>query len=292
MNMVRKRTRILRVIAGAMLAAAAAGCDDNPTTPTPNNPLFTQRDLRVGTGAEVASGQTITVHYTGWLFDESKPDQKGLQFETSVGRDPFSFVLGTGQVIPGWDQGIVGMRVGGVRRLVIPPSLAYGGVRQGPIPPYTTLVFEIELLELPVEAGTPYSISVRTASGNFFSVANNGNAPVRADKTTPGPWETFRLLDVNGGTLVSGDIVRIETTTGWGFVGTGTAVSAIVSPGQSIAEEQFVIVSEGPIVNGAEISLRTFTTALYVTAEGGGGGAVVARATEIGAWERFTLILH
>ena len=88
------------------------------------------------------------MNYTGWLYDPTKPDNKGLQFETSIGRTPFEFVLGQGQVIPGWDQGLLGLRVGGLRRLVIPPSLGYGAVRQGPIPPNAGLVFEIELLEI------------------------------------------------------------------------------------------------------------------------------------------------
>ena len=88
----------------------------------------------------------VTVNYTGWLYDESRPDQKGAQFDTSIGRDVFSFTLGIGQVIAGWDQGVPGMRVEGVRRLVIPPSLAYGNFRNGPIPPNAALVFEIEML--------------------------------------------------------------------------------------------------------------------------------------------------
>jgi FKBP-type peptidyl-prolyl cis-trans isomerase FkpA len=87
------------------------------------------------------------VDYTGWLYDASKVGHKGLQFDTSVGKTPFVFTLGAGQVIPGWDQGIPGMKVGGVRQLVIPSSLAYGGVRSGPIPQYATLIFEIQLID-------------------------------------------------------------------------------------------------------------------------------------------------
>ena len=87
------------------------------------------------------------MNYTGWLYDASRPDQKGLQFDSSVGRTPFTFNLGSNQVIDGWDRGVVGMKVGGLRRLVIPPSLAYGGTRNGPIPPNATLVFDIELLD-------------------------------------------------------------------------------------------------------------------------------------------------
>lgn len=87
----------------------------------------------------------LTVQYTGWFFDASRTDSKGVQFDSSLGTEPFVFTLGAGQVISGWDQGLVGMRVGGLRRLIIPPSLAYGESRNGSIPPNATLLFEIEL---------------------------------------------------------------------------------------------------------------------------------------------------
>lgn len=135
------------IACACVAAAAAAGCGDSPTTPSSSAP-FSQTDVRAGTGADAASGKVLTVHYTGWLYDASKTDGKGLQFETSVGGSPFMFSLGFGQVIPGWDQGLPGMKVGGLRRLVIPPSLAYGAVRNGPIPPNASLVFEIELIEV------------------------------------------------------------------------------------------------------------------------------------------------
>ena len=111
-------------------------------------PAFSQTDLRMGSGDEAASGRVLQVHYTGWLYDESRPEQKGAQFDSSVERGAFSFTLGIGQVISGWDRGVPGMRVGGVRRLVIPPSLGYGNFRNGPIPPNAPLVFEIELLAI------------------------------------------------------------------------------------------------------------------------------------------------
>ena len=126
--------------------ALSGGCGDSPTTPSPV--AFSQTELRAGGGAEAAAGNVLTVSYTGWLYDASKTDQKGLVFDSSVGVTPFSFTLGAGQVIPGWDQGLVGLRVGGVRRLVIPSSLAYGGVRTFAIPPFATLLFEVELLEV------------------------------------------------------------------------------------------------------------------------------------------------
>ena len=130
-----------------MLLAGAAGCGGTSTGPSSTAP-FSQLDLRLGTGTEAAAGNTLTVNYTGWLYDPTKADLKGLQFDTSLGRDAFIFGLGSGQVIAGWDQGLVGMKIGGIRKLIIPPSLGYGGVRNYSIPPFTTLVFEIELIDV------------------------------------------------------------------------------------------------------------------------------------------------
>jgi len=125
-------------------AVLLAGCNGSPTSPAPT---FSQTDLRAGSGVPALSGNVISVYYTGWLYDANRPDQKGLQFETNFGAEtPLTFTLGAGQVIPGWDSGLLNMRVGGLRRLVIPPSLAYGNVRSGPIPANATLVFEVELL--------------------------------------------------------------------------------------------------------------------------------------------------
>jgi FKBP-type peptidyl-prolyl cis-trans isomerase FkpA len=126
------------------LLSTLAACRTSLTSPSSAAP-FTQTDLRVGTGASAAVGKTLSVNYTGWLYDAAAPNQKGPQFDASAGT-PFSFVLGSGQVIAGWDRGVPGMQVGGLRRLVIPPSLAYGSSRRGIIPPNATLVFEIELL--------------------------------------------------------------------------------------------------------------------------------------------------
>ena len=97
-------------------------------------------DITVGDGEEAVAGKTITVHYTGTLTD-------GTKFDSSKDRGtPFSFNLGAGQVIQGWDQGFEGMKVGGVRKLTIPPAMGYGASGAGPIPPNSTLIFEVELL--------------------------------------------------------------------------------------------------------------------------------------------------
>ncbi len=130
----------------ALVVVAACSSDNGPTTtPTPatTSAPYSQTDLVVGTGVTAAAGNLVTVAYTGWLHDSSRPDAKGTQFDSSLS---FPFRLGSGQVIRGWDQGVVGMRVGGQRRLVIPPDLAYGSSGRPPaIPPNSTLVFDVTL---------------------------------------------------------------------------------------------------------------------------------------------------
>jgi FKBP-type peptidyl-prolyl cis-trans isomerase FkpA len=130
------------------LPILSAGCTSAPATPSVSAP-YTQTDLRVGTGADAVTSSQVSVNYTGWLYDSTKADFKGLQFDTSVGKQVFSFTLGTNQVIQGWEQGVPGMKVGGLRRLVIPPSLGYGATRSGAIPPNATLLFDIELVSIP-----------------------------------------------------------------------------------------------------------------------------------------------
>jgi len=105
-------------------------------------------DVKPGTGPEIKAGQTAIVHYTGWLYSESAAENKGAKFDSSRDRgDPFDFSLGRGQVIKGWDQGVVGMQVGGQRRLVIPPDMGYGSRGAGGvIPPNATLLFDVELV--------------------------------------------------------------------------------------------------------------------------------------------------
>ena len=132
----------------ALLAVGLAGCT-SPLT-APSFARFSQTDLRAGTGDVAAQdGHLLTVHYTGWLYDPTQPDDKGAAFDSSLlSTAPFTFTLGQGDVIDGWEQGIRGMRSGGLRRLVVPPSQAYGAVRNNLIPPFATLVFEIELLSI------------------------------------------------------------------------------------------------------------------------------------------------
>lgn len=106
-------------------------------------------DARTGTGALATPGSDVTVHYTGWLYDERAPDLRGMKFDSSRDRgEPFTFLLGAGRVIRGWDEGVAGMQVGGQRTLLIPADQAYGRRGAGDvIPPGASLVFEVELLD-------------------------------------------------------------------------------------------------------------------------------------------------
>ncbi len=111
-------------------------------------------DKKIGTGEEAVVGNTVNVHYTGWLYDANAPEKKGKKFDSSHDRnDHFSFLLGAGRVIKGWDQGVAGMKVGGHRTLIIPPSMAYGEHGAGNvIPPNATLIFDVELVGLQEES--------------------------------------------------------------------------------------------------------------------------------------------
>lgn len=130
------------------MAAACGG--DSGTSPSilPGAP-YSQTDIRIGTGTEATTGRRATVNYTGWIYDPAAAENKGQQFDSSLtpGRTPLMLTVGGGQVIRGFDMGVTGMRVGGARRVVIPPDLAYGSAGSGGvIPPNATLVFDIELL--------------------------------------------------------------------------------------------------------------------------------------------------
>jgi FKBP-type peptidyl-prolyl cis-trans isomerase FkpA len=130
------------------VTAAACGEDDMPE---PNITALIKTDTTVGSGNEAVAGRNVTVHYTGWLYDPRRDDKKGSKFDSSRdGNSPFTFRLGAGQVIQGWDEGVAGMKVGGKRTLTIPPSLGYGapGTPDGAIPPNATLLFDVELLDV------------------------------------------------------------------------------------------------------------------------------------------------
>jgi FKBP-type peptidyl-prolyl cis-trans isomerase FkpA len=134
----------ITLVLATLLSACGGGSDTPPAGPT----QLQISDNLMGTGATAVAGNTLTVNYTGWLYDATAAQNRGKQFDTSTGRAPFSFKLGAGQVIAGWDQGMVGMKVGGKRTLIIPSALGYGSssVGGGLIPPNSALVFDVELL--------------------------------------------------------------------------------------------------------------------------------------------------
>jgi FKBP-type peptidyl-prolyl cis-trans isomerase FkpA len=138
-----------RCLLPALILALSAACGEKPAArpPSPVNSLEIV-DLKAGEGASIAAGQQAVVQYTGWLYEASTPDKKGTEFDSSRKTgEPFRFTVGAGQVIKGWDQGVVGMKIGGSRRLTVPPDLAYGeNGAGGVIPPSATLVFEVELM--------------------------------------------------------------------------------------------------------------------------------------------------
>jgi FKBP-type peptidyl-prolyl cis-trans isomerase FkpA len=151
---------MIRSVFFAMLCAAASmanatGQDASAQTPAtvaePANPLV-KIDNVVGTGKEATVGSNVVVHYTGWFYKPLAVKQHGKKFDSSLdaGREPLVFQLGAGRVIKGWDQGVVGMKVGGKRTLIIPSDMAYGkrGAGGGSIPPDADLIFDVELLDI------------------------------------------------------------------------------------------------------------------------------------------------
>lgn len=138
-----------RLFIPLLLSLLAAGC--TPPGPPPGGTIakFEQIDTVPGSGAEAVAGSKVSVHYTGWIYDERKPDKHGEKFDSSLDRgEPFSFNLGDKQVIRGWDEGVAGMKVGGKRTLMIPAEYGYGNRGVGPIPAGSSLVFDVELLDV------------------------------------------------------------------------------------------------------------------------------------------------
>lgn len=134
----------------ALTAACSGKSEVPPNVAAAQSPVTSLQKitLKPGTGAAIGGGQIAVVQYTGWLYEAGATDHKGKQFDSSLTRhEPFKFPLDTGSVIKGWDQGVVGMKVGESRRLIIPPELAYGDAGAGGvIPPGATLVFDVELV--------------------------------------------------------------------------------------------------------------------------------------------------
>ena len=149
MNLISKLSLALLLSAGFVTTA----CSEQAASPKPaieksNIAELIKTDIKLGEGAEAVAGRSVSVHYTGWLYDETVPEHKGQKFDSSRDRgQPFEFALGAGQVIKGWDVGVAGMKVGGQRTLIIPSDMGYGERGAGGvIPPNATLVFDVELL--------------------------------------------------------------------------------------------------------------------------------------------------
>lgn len=139
------------LLSASLVSTTACSEQATPPTSTMEKSKVTElikTDIKLGEGAEATAGHEVSVHYTGWLYDEAAPEHKGKKFDSSRDRgDPFGFPLGAGHVIKGWDQGVEGMKVGGQRTLIIPAALGYGARGAGGvIPPNATLVFDVELL--------------------------------------------------------------------------------------------------------------------------------------------------
>ena len=145
------RLGLLRKIAILVLVGVIAACSREPgAAPARGVSAMQSVELKAGTGLELAPGKIAVVNYTGWLYEATAADNKGKQFDSSRNSgQPFRFPVGAGQVIKGWDQGVVGMKVGESRRLIIPAELAYGDAgAPGVIPPGATLVFDIDLVAI------------------------------------------------------------------------------------------------------------------------------------------------
>jgi FKBP-type peptidyl-prolyl cis-trans isomerase FkpA len=137
------------IVSATVLFTGATSAATAVAPPKPHATMGLQKlDTVVGKGKLAEAGKTVTVNYTGWLYAPKSPKGHGMQFDSSIGREPFSFGLGGGQVIPGWDQGVAGMKVGGKRTLIIPAALGYGARGAGPIPANANLIFDVELLDV------------------------------------------------------------------------------------------------------------------------------------------------
>lgn len=150
-----------RYAAAIATLAAVTACAQTGTPPAaPAKPAaaaapavvteLVKKDTKEGNGKLAEKGKAVSVHYTGWLYDPAAPEQKGKKFDSSLDRKiPFGFILGAGRVIKGWEEGVVGMKEGGQRTLIIPASMGYGDKGAGGvIPPGATLLFEVELLKI------------------------------------------------------------------------------------------------------------------------------------------------
>ncbi|MEO8384502.1 MAG: FKBP-type peptidyl-prolyl cis-trans isomerase [Betaproteobacteria bacterium] len=200
-----------------------------PLRLAPNQPLPKQlaqltiidREIGDSTSPKSVSGSPILVHYTGWVYDPSMSDGKGTQFDSSRTRiAPYSFIIGVGKVIKGWDQGLIGMHIKGKRTLIIPASLAYGERPRPNIPPNSNLIFDIELLNIvPRGDERQTGTASTTLSSEPTAAAPASAAPVFLDAKAPLPATTndLILIDtvVGSGKVAEGVVLVTVHYTGW-----------------------------------------------------------------------------
>ncbi len=148
MNLIPKLSLAILLAAFSTIACSEQAAIPAPKMEKSNMTELIKTDVKPGNGAEAVAGQNVSVHYTGWLYDEAAPEHKGKKFDSSRDRgEPFEFPLGAGHVIKGWDIGVQGMKIGGQRTLIIPSNMGYGSRGAGGvIPANATLVFDVELL--------------------------------------------------------------------------------------------------------------------------------------------------
>lgn len=189
--------QIIAAVACALTLTACGGGSGSTaaTTPVVVQPAFQKIDTVVGTGTEAANTDLVVINYTGWLYDASKPDFKGAKVDSSVDRNsPLAFALATGKVLAGWDLGIVGMKTGGKRTLILPATLAYGAtardaapavgsITYAAIPANTALVYDVELVSV-TKATTPVSVPPPTTLVSVDTVVGTGAEAVTGKTVT------------------------------------------------------------------------------------------------------------
>jgi FKBP-type peptidyl-prolyl cis-trans isomerase FkpA len=141
-------SRLSALVFGLMLSAAPGLLQAAPDATSKPGKTLQKTDTVVGSGRLAMDGSTVTMHYTGWLFSPKSPKQHGSQFDSSTNGKGFSFKVGAGSVIKGWDEGVRGMKVGGKRTLIVPAEMAFGDKGLGPVPPKSNLIFDIELMDV------------------------------------------------------------------------------------------------------------------------------------------------
>jgi FKBP-type peptidyl-prolyl cis-trans isomerase FkpA len=140
--------RSVKLLLSVAVLAISMACGDSPTAPPPVLDVpFSTTDITVGTGTEATAGKTVRLFYTGWVYSTTAAENKGTQFDTNTSTG-LQFTIGAGAVIRGFEQGVTGMKTGGKRRIVIPPSLGYGASGSGAIPGNAHIIFEVELLSV------------------------------------------------------------------------------------------------------------------------------------------------